>query len=280
MKSFKEIFCDFIKQPDILFFYGFLLTFTLSIRKVLFFYPIGRQFNEYTGIYLYLSDIFIILMLASAGISILYNKILNKSIYIVDIVPYLKQKIIIIPLILVFSSFISTFWSSNWQIAIFRSIKLVEFYLLYLWAIFRVFHPHNVPRLPCSDKLFHVEQFNCYQGGTFLNNVFLIMIGTGIIQSAIGIWQFIIQKSIGTLWLKESLISPEIVGVAKIVFNGEKYIRAYGLFPHPNILGGFLILSIILTILYFKLSHLNKNDLLHQKCSTPALQRQIVPRGT
>ena len=53
----------------------------------------------------------------------------------------------------------------------------------------------------------------------------------------------------GLLWLKESIISPNIPGVAKLIFNGHVYIRSYGLFPHPNILGGFLVFSIISTLL-------------------------------
>jgi O-antigen ligase len=41
-------------------------------------------------------------------------------------------------------------------------------------------------------------------------------------------------------------------GVAKIIFDGKRYIRAYGTFPHPNIFAGFLSLSVFLT--YFGLS--------------------------
>jgi len=243
MNLSNKLWTSFKLNPDIWFFYGFLITLTLSIRKVLFFYPIQGQFNEYTGIYLYLSDIFLLLVLISVGVSILYNKILLKSRYIIGFIAYLKQKVVIIPLLLIIFSFISAFWSANWEMAIFRSIKLLEFYLLYLWVIFR---------------MFHVEHF-CYRIGTssrnILRNMILVVVGTGFIQSIVGIWQFIAQKSVGLIWLKESIISPDIPGVAKIVLDGGKYIRSYGLFPHPNILGGFLVLSIILTILYFKMFH-------------------------
>ena len=71
--AFKKIFASFLERPDVWFFYGFLITFTLSIRKVLFFYPINGTFNEYTGIYLYLSDIFLCLTVISWFI-ILCNK--------------------------------------------------------------------------------------------------------------------------------------------------------------------------------------------------------------
>ena len=132
---------NFLNKLEVWFFYGFLITFTLSIRKVLFFYPIKGQFNEYTGVYLYLSDLFLLLILISWGLSILYNKIFNKSMGGFNFTACLKQKIILIPLSLVVFSFISVFWSASWQVATFRSLKLLEFYLLYLWVIFQMFHP-------------------------------------------------------------------------------------------------------------------------------------------
>jgi hypothetical protein len=137
---------------------------------------------------------------------------------------------------------------------------LLEFYFLYLWVIFKI-----VPR------------------GTILKNSIVIIIITGLIQSIIGIWQFIIQRSIGLIWLKESIISPEIPGVAKVVLNGCKYIRSYGLFPHPNILGGFLIISIVLTIVYFKMLKNSTNVPPQKECSTPEGMfhpSTNVPRGT
>ena len=241
---------NFLNKVQIWLFYGFLLTFTLSIRKVLFFYPIKEQFNEYMGVYLYLSDIFILLMLVSWMSSILYNKILNKSRYRILLVPYLKQKIILLPFLLVILSFISVTWSDNQNIAIFRSLKLLEFYLLYLWIIFKI--------IPLQHKC---STWNILRGRLekILENSALIVIFIGVSQSIIGIWQFIAQKSIGLFWLKESIISPDVSGVAKIVFDGEKYIRAYGLFPHPNILGGFLIFSIITTFGFFQLTNLKTN---------------------
>jgi len=260
-----KIWNNFKTQPDIWFFYGFLLTFTLSIRKVLMFYPIKGQFNEYAGIYLYLSDIFLILTLVAWGYTILCNNnnslsnMATRFVFHVKNVPPQKEcstwnilrgrrrTFLLLPLILVIWSFISLIWADNKIIALFRSIKVTEFYLLYLYIIY------NVPR------------------GTFLKRVSQIVIAIGFIHAIIGIWQFIIQHSIGLFWLKESLISPNIDGVAKIIFHGEKFIRAYGLFPHSNILGGFLLVSIILTLAYDKLFHVEQLD---------RNWNHIVPRGT
>lgn len=68
------------KQPkDIWFFYLFLLTFTLGVRKVILYLPLKGAFNEYTGAYVYASDIFLYFTIVAWFISILCNKIVNKS---------------------------------------------------------------------------------------------------------------------------------------------------------------------------------------------------------
>ncbi|MFA7209606.1 MAG: O-antigen ligase family protein [Parcubacteria group bacterium] len=243
MRLLRKIWNTFTAKPEVWFFYAFLATFSLSIRKVIFFYPILGQFNEYSGIYLYLSDIFLILVLLSWIISILYN---NN--YILSIIRGLNvpRGTILLPTLLVFWSFISIFWSLNPVVAFFKSLKLLEFYLLYLLMIIKI-----VPR------------------ETILKNSFKIIIATGTIQAIIGIWQFLIQSSIGFFWLKESLISSEIPGVAKLIIDNERIIRAYGLFPHPNILGGFLLLSIIITLTYEKMFHVEQSAPESSlKCST------------
>jgi len=237
MKWMKTLWNNFTHQPDIWFFYGFLFTFTLSARKVLFFYPLVGKFNEYSGIYLYLSDLFLFLTILCWIISLLCNKNNYLSIYNAPsknrcstwniIFKKAKDKLIyILPALLVIFSFISIFWSENRYVSLFRSIKILEFYLLFLYIVL------NVPR------------------GTFLKRMFQIIIFLGVFNSILGIWQFIFQHSIGLYWLKESIISPELPGVAKIIFDNERFIRIYGFFPHPNILGGFLLLSIGLTVIY------------------------------
>ena len=138
MNLAKKILTNFKNQPDIWFFFGFLLTFTLSIRKVLFHFPIKENFNEYSGIYIYLSDIFLILTFIFWFISILCNNLLSLSRIRLWITRVLHNLYIILPLFLVFLSFLSILWSGNKSIAIFRSIKLLEFYLLYIYIIFRI----------------------------------------------------------------------------------------------------------------------------------------------
>lgn len=267
MTILSKAWNNFRAQSDIWFFYGFLITFTLTIRKVLFFYPIAGQFNEWSGIYLYLGDVFLFLALIIWVANILCNNYDKLSIAttklwlkkaFINLPPHQKNSDINqetyakklsfwcggLPLIFVIWSFASILWSENQNIALFRAIKLLELYLLYVYIIFRVVHPTSILPLPRGES----------EGGV-IKCTFQIIITLGFIQAMIGIWQFIIQHSIGFFWLKESLISSDLPGVAKIVLHGEKFIRSYGLFPHPNILGGFLLVSIILTWAYYKMFH-------------------------
>ena len=89
-------------------------------------------------------------------------------------------------------------------------------------------------------------------------------------QSIIAILQFSLQHSLSLTFLGESQLSPQTLGVAKIDWLNQKFIRAYGTEPHPNILAGYLLTNLILIFSYFvKL----KKDAVHSaslltKCST------------
>ena len=276
LQKLKSYFHSFKERPDIWFFYTFLISSTLSIRKILYYYPINKSFNEYTSIYVYLSDIFLFLTIISCFF-ILCNKNKLLSIYnntqkcstpaqmfhvehstgqawnifsknLIYNVPRgtlsLKKLayqqithnyILFFPIILTFFSFISILWSQSQEIAIFKSIKIFELAFLFFYTY----------------KLFHVEQF--IKNTWHIKNIFKIIMAIGLIQSIIGITQFYAQHSLGLTFLKESLISVQSTGVAKIIIGGQTFIRSYGLFPHPNIFGGFLIFSIIISVMYLKL---------------------------
>lgn len=80
----------------------------------------------------------------------------------------------------------------------------------------------------------------------------LLLIGVLIqIIWAIGQWQ--LNRSLGLTWLGESVLGPDILGVAKTdLTDGTKQIRSYGSFLHPNILGAYLVTIFFLALKYFK----------------------------
>lgn len=58
--------------------------------------------------------------------------------------------------------------------------------------------------------------------------------------------QFFAQRNIfGYLFLGEPVIYPSLGGVAKTSFFGREMLRAYGTFPHPNVLGGTMAVAVL-----------------------------------
>jgi O-antigen ligase len=90
----------------------------------------------------------------------------------------------------------------------------------------------------------------------------LILAFIGIFQSLLGIYQVSAGHSLGLRYLGEQTISVSSNGVAKIdLGNGERLMRAYGTMSHPNILGGFMILSICASIWLFLTFPVHRNKI-------------------
>ncbi|MCR4280003.1 MAG: O-antigen ligase family protein [Candidatus Komeilibacteria bacterium] len=67
------------------------------------------------------------------------------------------------------------------------------------------------------------------------------VIFSGIVQSGLAIYQWLTQEVLASAWLGMS--SQEVfTGGVSVVENAGRWLRAYGSLPHPNILGGFLVI--------------------------------------
>lgn len=80
-----------------------------------------------------------------------------------------------------------------------------------------------------------------------------------VFQGVLAIGQFLYQGSFGSKWLGMAPHSGTDAGASVIEIIGvdgkiERWLRAYGSFDHPNILGGFLALGLIVSF-YKLLSH-------------------------
>lgn len=67
-------------------------------------------------------------------------------------------------------------------------------------------------------------------------------------QGAVGALQFAKQGSIGVSWLGEGALDPQGQGISVIEVAGRRWLRAYGLTPHPNALGGYLSMSLLVCL--------------------------------
>ncbi|MSR85154.1 O-antigen ligase domain-containing protein [Candidatus Uhrbacteria bacterium] len=68
-------------------------------------------------------------------------------------------------------------------------------------------------------------------------------------HALLGLWQFHTQNVFGSKWLGMATQNPLTAGVSVIEYAGQRILRAYGGFPHPNIFGGWLAIALPVTLL-------------------------------
>jgi O-antigen ligase len=85
------------------------------------------------------------------------------------------------------------------------------------------------------------------------STVIRILLAGALFQFIWGWLQWKLNHSLGFSLLGESVIGPDILGVAKTdLVEGAKQIRPYGSFLHPNIFAAYLMAIILISIPYLK----------------------------
>lgn len=79
--------------------------------------------------------------------------------------------------------------------------------------------------------------------------VFLLSLGV-VFESLLSLGQFLKQGSLGGLfwWFGERTFSGQTPGIAQASLEGTLLLRPYGTFPHPNVLAGYLVVTIVLLL--------------------------------
>lgn len=157
---------------------------------------------------------------------------LSPTIYLTDIiillllsfwffegVPRFKKSIILSGLFIG----INIYFSVNQPAALYKWIKVLEFGLLG-WYIVK-----TKPNFP------------------FIT--FCLSVGI-LYSSLIAVGQFFFQHSLGGIFwlLGERTFTVDTPGIARVALSGQEFLRAYGTFPHPNVLGGFLAVTLPLLL--------------------------------
>ncbi len=208
--------------------YAFLFSFAFSWRKVIIPSVTGSSFNEYMDFSLYIGDILIL----SSLILIIKHNYSIKSILNKIVLFHVEHPIAVVLWAYLLISF---FWSESsilWIDSILGILRIITILSLFVFSL----------KYDKSDA-------NC---STWNNIKYFIFIFSLVVvfQSLLGLGQFITNHSLGIKFLGESVVSQYIPGVAKIDFDQYKQIRAYGTFLHPNIFGGYLVLSILFIYFY------------------------------
>lgn len=78
--------------------------------------------------------------------------------------------------------------------------------------------------------------------------LFWILAAIIIVQSAVGIAQFVTQGDLGWRLFGEQSLDPELSGISVVMRGGERWLRGYGLTVHPNTLARILILCLLMLL--------------------------------
>ncbi|WP_420631046.1 O-antigen ligase family protein [Candidatus Leptofilum sp.] len=74
-----------------------------------------------------------------------------------------------------------------------------------------------------------------------------VLAGVLLVQGAVAVCQFILQRELGSAWLGEPTLDLLVEGTSVAQRDGQNWLRAYGLNSHPNQLG-LLLTTLILLI--------------------------------
>ena len=190
-----------------------LFAIPFQIRKIVFYE--GWRFNEWLSFSIYLTDvIFFCLFLMW-----IYNLAQKRAVLVID------NYLLIASSLMAITAF-SLFFARDVKVATFSLLRLIEFLILFIYI-----------------KEYAIKRFNFHTG-------LIVLISSAVLQSIIAIGQYVKQADLGLRYLGEGMLGLHINGVAVFINeNGERVMRAYGTTPHPNVLAGFLFLSIF--ALYF-----------------------------
>lgn len=208
-------------------FYLLLLSFPVQLGKHFFFsfsQIIGLR-SDYLAPTFLVTDILIVLFVCSVFYPFIKN-ILLKSSYRKQIIK--KLQIItftqlVIFFVLLIPLFTALFIAVNPAAALYKWMKIIEFFILGVAIVFIRPKPLSV--------------------------LFVLSVGAFYV-SLIALFQFLLQHSIGGFvwWLGERTFSLNSPGIAQAVLGSKMLLRPYSIFPHPNVLGGFLAIVIPLFV--------------------------------
>lgn len=83
-----------------------------------------------------------------------------------------------------------------------------------------------------------------------------------LLSSILGIYQFFTQSSFAFKWLGLAWHDPFAAGTSVVEYGLFRWLRAYGSFNHPNILGGFIVVALFLSLWLWANAKDKKSDLL------------------
>lgn len=217
--------------------YAFLLSFPFSWRNVLLPSVAGGAFNEFLDLSIYIGDILIL----SSILLLLKHKDINKS--ILDWIEKFHVEHVALFFLLCYIA-VSLFFADSRLLVVdstFSVLRILAIAIIFFYTLNEV--DSNGQRSTWNNVRLTI----------------LILILGVLFQSIIALGQFSTNSSVGLKLVGEPILSTMMPGVAEVDILGEKQLRAYGTFLHPNVLGGFLVIMLLIIYAYFRLFHVEQN---------------------
>lgn len=218
-KNFVGRSAEFLIDSRIVHFAWYLLLVLIPISTRVILASAIRGFHEYETLFLYGSDLVLLLLLIIAfGLHKHHNGEWHEN----------TLKVLIWPVLgLIISAGLAAFFAPSFMLALYDFIRLLSLVLLAWWLI---------PLLAKKTNL--------------LRNSVVVLAVLAVFEAAIAFLQFCFQRSLGLWYLGESKLDPVLGLGAKVDFGGG-LLRGYGTFAHPNVLAGFLLIGLFGLIYLF-----------------------------
>lgn len=129
-----------------------------------------------------------------------------------------------------------------------RKVLSNKFFILVLgfYILIISLHPNTLSIISAFRLLFYPLSLLLFFIYTKVSwkQVSSILLFHVLFQGLLGVFQFLKGASLGVGFLGESSILKGVYGSSFINLDESLVLRAYGTFPHPNLLGGFLLFTL------------------------------------
>lgn len=118
--------------------------------------------------------------------------------------------------------------------------------------VYRVYIAKEIRELIISLKVIGQSKNKKWSPKLFLSRISLTILNIlALIQGIIGIQQFQNGSSVGLSFIGEPSVASGLPYVSSVELAGNEYLRAYGTFPHPNILASYILMVLTFNMIGF-----------------------------
>ena len=235
-----------------------LITILSSLILLFCFYFFSKNIFLSSFLYILITLPFNITFQIPQSVQIFGNDILLYNPYVEGVyVNYLVPTLSILDLgviLLLLSSLLHNGW--QWFVDIFKRYGIVlPLFVVFLW-LQNVLLNDPLSFLNSARLILYILGFlsllEFFKEGKkkYLEPLLVVSVISVLIQGIIGILQFTVGSSLGLGFLGESQVVSGMQGSSFVTLGGEVFLRAYGTFPHPNLLAGYLLFNILLALTF------------------------------